>query len=92
MLSAEYIKSVSAELGFSACGICKAEKMNKSYSDYVKRFIAEGRNGEMDYLSRNMDMRFNPEKLVEGTKSIISVALNYYPARKMNAKEYTFSY
>ena len=92
MLSAEYIKSVSAELGFSACGICKAEKMNKSYSDYVNRFIAEGRNGEMDYLSRNMDMRFNPEKLVEGTKSIISVALNYYPARKMNAKEYTFSY
>ncbi len=92
MLSSEFIKKTAADLGFSACGICRAEKMDKSYSDYVRSFVAEGRNGEMDYLARNMDMRLDPAKLVEGTKSIISVALNYYPAKKMDTGEYTFSY
>ncbi len=92
MLSSELIKKAAEELGFSACGICRAEKMEKSYSYYVRKFIDEGRNGEMEYLARNIDMRLDPAKLVEGTKSIISVALNYYPARKMNGEGYTFSY
>lgn len=46
----------------------------------------------MDYLARNLDLRYDPQKLVEGTKTIVSVALNYYPAQKMNPGEYTLSY
>ncbi len=92
MLSADYIKKSAADLGFSACGVCKAEKMDNDYFESIKKYIAEGRNGTMDYLARNMDLRQNPQKLVEGTKTIVSVALNYYPAQKMNPDEYTLSY
>lgn len=92
MLSAEFIKSSAYSLGFSACGICRAEKMDNEYLESIRKYIAEGRNGTMDYLARNMDLRSDPQKLVEGTKSIISVALNYYPERKMNSGGYTLSY
>lgn len=92
MLSADYIKKSAADLGFSACGVCKAEKMDDNYFESIKKYISEGRNGTMDYLARNLDLRYDPQKLVEGTKTIVSVALNYYPAQKMNPGEYTLSY
>lgn len=92
MLSSEFIKNQARRLGFSACGVCRAGKMDDEYFESIRKYIAEGRNGTMDYLARNMDLRQNPQKLVEGTKSIISVALNYYPQQKMDSGEYTLSY
>ena len=36
----------------------------------------------MQYMERNVDKRTDPAALVEGTRSVISVILNYYPARR----------
>lgn len=86
------MKQAAASLGFSACGISRAERVSDSARQFMERYIAEGRNAEMHYLERNADMRFDPRLLVEGTRSIVSVALNYYPRHKMDAGKYTFSY
>ena len=37
----------------------------------------------MQYMENHRDIRFNPEGLVAGARSVISVALNYYPEQKL---------
>ncbi len=78
-LSSSDIKREALSLGFSACGVSRAERISpeaeREYLDWLNR----GGNADMDYLNRNLDKRFDPRLLVEGVKSIVSVALNYKP-------------
>lgn len=92
MLSAEYVRECARELGFSACGICRAGKISDSCADRLREYVGEGRNADMLYLARNMELRTDARLLVPGTKSIVSVALNYYPRRKMSDGGLTLSY
>ena len=92
VLSSERVKSFAAKVGFTACGICPAAPVEQQVADLMDRYVSEGRNADMDYLARNRELRFNPSKLVPGTKTIVSVALNYYPGEKMHDNGYTLSY
>ena len=74
------IKRRAAELGFSACGIAKAEAVNADVRKYFEEWIASGSHGEMGYMSGNFEKRMDPTLLVEGCRSIIVVAQNYFPA------------
>ena len=74
------IKQRAGELGFSACGIVKAEAVNAATRKEFEEWIAQGAHGEMGYMERNFDKRMAPTLLVEGCRSIIVVAQNYYPA------------
>ena len=73
----QYIKAEAFSLGFAVCGITKATPLPESEVKRLSSWVAEGKNGEMSYLARNCDKREDPTKLVEGCKSIISVALPY---------------
>lgn len=73
------IKKRAAELGFTACGIVKAEPVSNALRKEYEEWIAQGRHGEMDYMARNMEKRMNPTLLVERCRSIVVVAQNYYP-------------
>lgn len=90
MTFSEEIKSHALALGFDACGICRAEYSGLK-DDYM-RWISENRHGKMEYLERNIDKRLDPRLLVEGAKSIICVALNYYPRLKQPAGVPQFAY
>ena len=92
VLSSECVKSFAAKVGFTACGICPAAPVEQQVADLMDRYVSEGRNADMDYLARNRELRFNPSKLVPGTNTIVSVALNYYPGEKMHDNGYTLSY
>ena len=46
----------------------------------------------MSYMENHLDKRCDSRLLVEGTKSVISVALNYYPSRKLNDDQLQFAY
>ena len=48
--------------------------------------------GTMGYLERNIDKRLDPRLLVEDARSIISVALNYYPPVKLPGRVPQFAY
>ena len=71
------ISRKALELGFSACGFAPAGSLDEHRPGY-QEWLDSGRAGEMGYLERNIDLRFDPRKLVEGAKTVISLAAPYY--------------
>ena len=87
----QQIKAEALRLGFSACGIARADAVGESMA-YLEQWLADGNQAGMDYMNNHFDKRCDPRLLVEGTKSIVSVALNYYPSRKLREDQLQFAY
>ncbi|MBQ6193687.1 MAG: tRNA epoxyqueuosine(34) reductase QueG [Prevotella sp.] len=79
--SSHEIKAEALRLGFSACGIAKAEPVDAETAGAFQNWLHEGGNATMQYMENYEDKRLDPRLLMPGVKSIISVALNYTPAR-----------
>ena len=77
-LSSETIRSEAALLGFSACGMAPAAPVSAERAAEYETWIAEGRHAGMDYLARNVEKKLNPKLLVEGARTVVSLAVNYY--------------
>lgn len=75
--NAKLIKDEAARLGFIFCGIAKAEFLEQE-APKLEQWLNNNYNGKMDYMNNHFDKRLDPRKLVDGAKSVISVALNYY--------------
>ena len=75
------IKNKAKELGFDACGIAEVASADTE-ALFFDRWIAEGCHAGMKYMENYRDIRLDPAGLVEGARSVISVALNYYPPQK----------
>ena len=78
----QFIKSVAAEMGFSFCGISKAEFLEGEASR-LEEWLERGYAGTMQYLKENFDKRLDPTLLVPGAKSVISLAYNYFPKKDL---------
>ena len=72
------IKDKASELGFSFCGIAKAEFLEEE-APKLERWLQKDMHGQMSYMSNHFDKRLDPAKLVPGAKSIITFLYNYYP-------------
>ena len=77
-MDSAWIVAEAEKLGFDACGIACATALDEE-SSHVEQWLAEEHEGEMAYLTRNKEKRYDPRLLVEGTKSIITVLYNYFP-------------
>ncbi len=71
------IKAEAIRLGFSGCGISKAEFLAGD-ADRLKQWLEANHHAGMSYMENHFDKRTDPARLVEGAKSVISVILNYY--------------
>ena len=78
-----HIKAEALRLGCDVCGSTKAEAVSLETMTYYNRWLEENRQGNMQYLGRNCDKRFDPTKLQDGCRSIIVVALNYAPKNEI---------
>jgi epoxyqueuosine reductase len=76
------IKSLAAQLGFSYCGISKAEFL-KEEAPKLEEWLKRGYQGKMSYLENHFDKRLDPSLLVPGAKSVISLLYNYYPEKDL---------
>ena len=76
------IKRLAQEVGFDFCGISKAEFLEQE-APRLEKWLALNHHGQMSYMANHFDMRLDPGKLVEGARSVISVLLNYYPAKTL---------
>lgn len=82
------IKAEALRLGFFACGIAKAEPVDNINAEHLNLWLGRGKHADMGYMKNYTEKRLNPLLLMEGVKSIISVALNYAPAKRIPEDEY----
>ena len=78
----KWIVAEAEKMGFDACGIANATALEEE-SVHVEQWLEGKREGEMGYLTRNKEKRYDPRLLVEGTKSIITVLYNYFPKQQI---------
>lgn len=72
------IKAKALELGLDLCGIAKADFLDEEKENFLS-WLEKGYHGEMGYMANNIEKRLDPRLLVENTKSIVVVGLNYFP-------------
>lgn len=77
-----YIKSTASNLGFSFCGIAKAEFLEEE-APRLEEWLQRGYQGKMHYLENHFDKRLDPRLLVPGAKSVITLGYNYFPQQKL---------
>ena len=86
-MDSAWIVAEAEKIGFDACGIACATALNEE-SSHVEQWLAEKHEGEMAYLTRNKEKRYDPRLLVEGTKSIVTVLYNYFPKQTIGDGEH----
>jgi epoxyqueuosine reductase len=86
----QLIKAEALRLGFSTCGIAKADFLEDE-APRLERWLKDGYHGEMQYMENHFDMRLDPRLLVDGAKSVISLSYNYFPEQQQNSDSYKLS-
>ncbi len=77
----QQIKSFARNLGFSYCGIAKAQRLDDD-AKRLEKWLSKGMHGTMHYMENHFEMRVDPTKLVPGAKSVITLLLNYFPEKE----------
>lgn len=77
------IKRIAADLGFEACGISKARFLEEEAPKF-ENWLNKNYHGQMGYMANHFDKRLDPQKLVQGAKSVVSLIYNYYPQQELN--------
>ena len=86
----QLIKSEAKRLGFISCGISKSGFLEEE-APRLENWLTKKMHGEMRYMESHFDKRLDPTKLVEGSKSVISLLLNYFPHEFQRENSYKIS-
>ena len=86
----QLIKTEAKRLGFLSCGISKAGFLEEE-APRLEKWLNKNMNGQMQYMENHFDKRLDPTKLVEDSKSVISLLLNYYPSEEQNQDSFKLS-
>jgi epoxyqueuosine reductase len=78
------VKQTAFSLGFDFCGIARAEMLDDD-ARRLEHWLSSGMHGTMRYMENYFDLRVDPQKLVPGAKSVITLLLNYFPSQTQNA-------
>ena len=73
------LEEEASGLGFVALGLSKPRK--PLFYDDLCAWLASGKQGEMDWLAKNLEVRANPERLLKGCRTIVTLAYPY-PSRR----------
>jgi epoxyqueuosine reductase len=71
------IKSWAAELGFDDCRIARAAEA--THAEDFRRWLADGNHAEMAWMERTPERRCDPREVLPGCRSLICLAMNYFP-------------
>ena len=86
----QLIKAEAKRLGFISCGISKAGFLEDE-APRLEKWLKNNMNGDMHYMENHFDKRLDPTKLVEDSKSVISLLLNYFPQETQIQDTYKLS-
>lgn len=71
------IKHWARELGFDECRIAAAGRA--THADAFVEWIGDGKHGDMGWMERSPERRCDPREVLAGCRSVICLAVNYYP-------------
>lgn len=71
----QLLRARARELGFDACRVAPATV--PPHADAFRRWLEEGRAGEMAWMARNADRRTDPQQVLPGARSVVMVAKRY---------------
>jgi epoxyqueuosine reductase len=77
------IKRIAQNLGFAECGIAHAAPLDED-AKRLEHWLSKGYQGDMHYMENHFELRVDPQKLVPGAKSVITLLFNYYPTEQQN--------
>ena len=86
----ERVKSIAVDLGFMNCRISKSEFL-ESEALHLENWLKSQAHGEMQYMENHFDKRLDPRLLVPGSKSVVSLAYNYFPKELNHSHSYKVS-
>lgn len=86
----QMIKSEAQRLGFLSCGISKAGFLEEE-APRLENWLKQNYHGEMSFMESYFDKRLDPTLLVDDSKSVISLLLNYYPPELQTEGTYKIS-
>lgn len=86
----QLIKTEAKRLGFLSCGVSKAQFLEEE-APRLEKWLNKNMHGQMSYMQNHFDKRLDPTKLVEDSKSVISLLLNYYPDQTQTEDSYKLS-
>lgn len=88
----EIIRNEALRIGFDACGFARVEEVDVDMRDSYRQWLASGKQAQMGYLDDYVELRDNPALLYPGARTMICVALNYYPVRFQSGESPRFAY
>lgn len=71
------VRQIAGELGFDHIGISKARRLDEE-EDKLADWLRQGHHGDMAWMENNFEKRLDPQKLVPGAKSVVSLVYNYF--------------
>jgi epoxyqueuosine reductase len=72
----ELLRSKALDLGFDDCRFTTAAA--PGHAGDFRRWLMEGKHGDMLYLERNAGRRVNPREVLPGAKSLIALTASYH--------------
>ncbi len=83
--TARLLKAWALEAGFHRAGVARLERSRDG--DAFLAWLARGDHAGMGYLERRPEARLDPARLLDGARSVLCVALRYYPPPSAGAAE-----
>ncbi len=81
------LKAEASRLGFDACGVAKAERLDED-ARRLEEWLLDGKHAGMAWMENHFEKRVDPRRLVDGAQSVVSVLHNYYqPIEHDNSSE-----
>lgn len=77
------VKALATKYDFDHCGIARAEKLDDD-ARRLEQWLNKSYHGSMGYMENHFDLRVDPQQLVPGARSVITLLKNYFPAEKQN--------
>lgn len=81
------IKKLALQNGFEFCGISEAGFLEEA-APRLENWLKQGMHGNMMYMENYFDKRLDPQLLVPGAKTVVSLMYNYFPAEMQKSDSF----
>jgi len=72
------LREYAREQGLDACAVASACRLDRDRAT-LESWLAEGQHAGMAWMERDPGKRADPRELLEGCRSVVMVAMNYWP-------------